>query len=402
MNYIKKTSVILILIILFNNNFVYATVFSYKSKNLDSIDEEYVLERLRISKAYHVLKFFDSAIDGYDSILISSAPQYIKNETLIYRKLAEAKKNISIKYVYRPSFIEIVSKSREDYRLKRYSATLNHYYSPFEDYFDLGKTTYKKCDDLDFDTNKIPMTKYNGKFYYNPVTIAQYALSLYGKYLEGDNTKNEFLDCANFLVDFMDERGSLRYNFIYNHYEELPLGWTSSMAQGQALSVFERAFYITGDNKYLYAGNKALQYLITPITQGGVMDTLETLDVNLKDKIFFQEYVNTSSSYTLNGYIFTLIGLYDWSQIKVNDNKYYSNIANQYFYKGIESLKCILPYYDIGGFTSYDLYYITKNVEPNSAGKYHAIHLEQLDILYYITKDNYFKDMRDLWSSYVT
>lgn len=132
------------------------------------------------------------------------------------------------------------------------------------------------------------------------------------------------------------------------------------------------------------------------------MDTLEALDPNLGNKVFFQEYVNTTSSYTLNGYIFTLMGLYDWWHVKETQNKYYSNIAYEYFNKGIDSLKCILPYYDIGGFTSYDLYYITNNSKPNSAGYYHSVHVKQLDTIYYITKDKYFKDMRDLWNSYVT
>ena len=397
MKFIKETLLTFGIIIIFSSNMGYASVCSNNKNEKVTFNE-----MLCTSKKYHTLGKFDAAIKGYNSILKSEAPSHIKNEVLVYKKLAEVKKPISIKYRYCPNFIQLVSKSKEEYKLKGYSIELSHYYSPYKCYFDCEKSNYENCADFKFDANNILMRKYNGKFYYNPVSVELYALSMYGKYINGNDTKKNFLNCADFLINYMDKRGALKYNFAYNHYEDLKPGWTSSMAQGQALSVFERAFKITGDKKYIEAGNKDLKYLITPVSEGGVMDTLETLDTNLRNKIFFQEYVNTTSSYTLNGYIFTLMGLYDWWHVKEDQNKYYSNIAYEYFNKGIDSLKCILPYYDIGGFTTYDLYYITKNSQPNSAGYYHSVHIKQLDTIYYITKDKYFKDMRDLWNSYVT
>ncbi|OBR96509.1 hypothetical protein CLRAG_03790 [Clostridium ragsdalei P11] len=397
MKFVKKVFLIFSIIIIFSSNIGHASVRLNSKNRKVTFDEA-----LSTSKKYQSLGKFHSAIKGYNSILKSEAPRHIKNEILVYKKLAEVKKPISTKYRYCPNFIQLVSKSKEEYKLNGYSVELSHYYSPYKCYFDCEKNNDENCDDFKLDANNIPMRKYNGKFCYNPVSVELYALSMYGKYINGNDTKKSFLNCADFLINYMDKRGALKYNFAYNHYEDLKPGWTSSMAQGQALSVFERAFKVTGDKKYVEAGNKALKYLITPVSEGGVMDTLEALDTNLKNKIFFQEYVNTNSSYTLNGYIFTLMGLYDWWHVKEAQNKYYSNVAYEYFNKGIDSLKCILPYYDIGGFTSYDLYYITNNSNPNSAGYYHSVHVKQLDTIYYITKDKYFKDMRDLWNSYVT
>src|SRR5947207_5545257 len=36
------------------------------------------------------------------------------------------------------------------------------------------------------DTNGIPRVRYGGKLQYNPVTIAQFALTMYGRYVRGD------------------------------------------------------------------------------------------------------------------------------------------------------------------------------------------------------------------------
>lgn len=401
MKQLKKVLLAFLISILVTNSTVYGFAPMDGGAVSNYMSEENALRILQTSKLQHNLGNYRYAIRGYDNILNSSSQRYIKSQALNYKALAKALRPISLKYEYHENFPELSDKARTDYKTKGYQVHLKNYYNSFDSYFDFDTVTYRESEDLSFDSNKIPMVKYNGKFCYNPATVAQYALSMYGRYINGNDTKKLFLDCADFLVSLIDEKGALKYDFTYNHYEDLAPGWTSSIAEGHALSVFERAFYITHDKKYLDAGNKALEYLITPVSKGGVLDSLEALDVNLKDKVFFQEYVNTTGSYTLNGYIFTLIGLYDWSQIENKDMKYYTDTASNYFNKGIESLKYILPYYDIGGFTSYDLYFITKKTDPNSAGWYHLVHIEQLDALYAITKDSYFQDIRDLWLSYV-
>lgn len=400
MKNIRKALCYIIILMLLNSNIVYAASNLHKNIITDKSIEEIAVEVLKISRESHNLSDFKSAIKGYNIILNDSVPAYIKNEAFVCKLLAKEKKHVSLKYAYDSEYALIADKAKEDFKTKKYTISNNKEYNPFDKYFDYEENLYLESDELSFEKN-IPILKYNGKFYYNPITAEQYALSNYCKYLNGEDTKKIFLETADFLINYMDENGAFKYGFSYNHYEDLDPGWTSSMAQGQALSVFARAFYLTGDKKYVEAGNKSLKYLITPIFKGGVLDTLEALDSNLKDKIFFQEYVNTISSYTLNGYMFTLIGLYDWSQADKKNNLKYSKVAKDYFSKGTESLKCVLPYYDIGGFTTYDLYFITNKSKPNSAGYYHSVHIEQLDAIYSITKDVYFKNMRDLWKTYV-
>ncbi len=277
-------------------------------------------------------------------------------------------------------------------------------YEPCGDYLNYGnnKEILFNFKELKFDNEGMPKVKYGEGYYYNPVTLAQYSLSVYGEYLKGENTKENFLKIADKLLTLQDSRGGFLYNFQWryylNNYDYKP-GWVSAMAQGQALSVLARAYEITGNKKYLEAGNKALNFLITPISKGGVMANLGSLSSSLKNNIIFEEYISHVPTYTLNGFMFSLLGLYDWANVDDSNKK---NTAEKYFNEGIKSLTQILKYYDIGGFTCYDLGYITKNREkPHIAVNYHGVHIYLLNSLYSITNDRILYDYYKLWKAYV-
>ena len=277
-------------------------------------------------------------------------------------------------------------------------------YEPCGDYLNYGnnKEILFNFKELKFDNEGMPKVKYGEVYYYNPVTLAQYSLSVYGEYLKGENTKENFLKIADKLLTLQDSRGGFLYNFQWryylNNYDYKP-GWVSAMAQGQALSVLARAYEITGNKKYLEAGNKALNFLITPISKGGVMANLGSLSSSLKNNIIFEEYISHVPTYTLNGFMFSLLGLYDWANVDDSNKK---NTAEKYFNEGIKSLTQILKYYDIGGFTCYDLGYITKNREkPHIAVNYHGVHIYLLNSLYSITNDRILYDYYKLWKAYV-
>jgi len=358
-----------------------------------------ILKELRLK---HNNDRYDEAIAGYTALLNSAVPSYVKTEARVCKLLAEEKTHVIPKYNFLPSYANCAATGLSYYKSWNVKYTDNLTYEPLGNYFNFSST---RCYHLDantkFDANGVPLVKFNDKFYYNPVSICQYALSQHGKLLNGEDTKQSIINCANFIASFLKEDGSLRYDIDYYHYQSLGLGWTSSMAQGQALSLFARAYTLTKDPKYIQAGNKALSYLLKPVSAGGVMDTLESLDPSLKNYVFFQEYVTTPATYTLNGFIYTLVGLYDWSCLPTGVNTEKSNLAGQYFNGGVSTLKVVLPYYDLGGFTSYDLMFITSNRIPTTADFYHSVHIEQLDVVYYITKDPFFNNLRDLWKSYV-
>lgn len=279
-------------------------------------------------------------------------------------------------------------------------------YDPFGDYMNWGENKlnqYRETETLTFDENGVVMVKCkDGLFHYNPVTAAQQALSNYGAYLRGQDTKELFLKIADFLLDMEEENGSFPYPFDYSYYIDseryYKAGWTSAMATGNILSVFARSYHLTNDPKYVEGAVRAITFLNVPIEEGGTKASLAALDPSLERYTILEEYPCNPPTYTLNGNMFTLIGLYDWSQTGAEG----SERAKELFDDGIRTLEKILPYYDIGGFTCYDLAHITWNRElPHVNISYHFVHVAFCKIFYDITGIETFNNFYTLWASYI-
>lgn len=277
-------------------------------------------------------------------------------------------------------------------------------YSPTGDFLNYGKTVFHRASDtMKIDDQGIPMVFQAGRFHYSPGTVAIAALAEHGRYTESkDSTK--FFVAANKLLSMMGSDGALRYPYPYRHYtsiQSLAPGWTSGMDQGMALSVFARAYEVSKDKKWLKAGEKALKFMQTPFPLGP-RSTLADLDPSLKGKLFYLEYYTSPHAYTLNGYMFALLGLYDWSKVAGSKD------AADYFNQGIDTLEHILPYFDIGTFSAYDLTYITYSRQPyliprqpHLAPRYHAMHIAQLLALWSVTNNQTLKTTAERWQSYV-
>jgi heparosan-N-sulfate-glucuronate 5-epimerase len=325
------------------------------------------------------------------SIKTAKAKASVK-KPVIPKKATGAKSTV----VSRAMQKKVVSEGRVNYSTKQISYINITTYSAIDFYLD--KTFTKKLEqvsNIKF-VNGIPQLFYDSdkKYHYNPVTIEQYALGLYNRYLSGEDTINKFLVTADWLLKYMDTKGALRCNYPYKGYSA---GWVSAMSQGEALSVFVRAYSLTNDDNYKTACTKVFNYLIDK--KNGLVTGISEIDSKFRNNVFFQEYPITKNSlhkYTLNGFIYTLIGVYDWSTIA--DTK----LAFSYFNNGISTLKLLLPYYDIGGFSTYDLDYLFTNKYPYGSAEYHGLHIELLGVLNSITGDMAFDYFKTLWLSYVS
>lgn len=312
----------------------------------------------------------------------------------------EVKRDPGFKQIVDDSLVAYEEQGR-DYRIGLQD------YDVFGDYLNYGQwKNYSESQKLTFDDNGVPKVKYRENFYYNPVTITQYALANYGKWLNENAgiAKEQFLTATDKLIDMQDESGAFRYNFPWKYYltgETYQPGWVSGMAQGQALSALSRAYHLTKDMKYIDSGNKAIEFLVIPVEKGGTMSTLADLDPSLRDYIFFEEYVSIPNSYTLNGYMFALLGLYDWMEVTGEYQGSSNELAEFYFKSGIKTLINVLPYYDIGGFSAYDLGHMTFDKEPHVGVGYHAVHIYLLHALHSVTGQQELKYYEELWSSYV-
>lgn len=273
-------------------------------------------------------------------------------------------------------------------------------YTAVGDYMNYSKTVrFKNTDRIRLDKDGIPMVLFGTEYHYNPITVSHYAFSEYGSTLPGKPGKT-FWNAVDKLMSMQSLEGAFRYDFRFKHYalkKPYPPGWVSGMAQGTVLSVYARAYNADPRPEILQAGNDALRFLTVPTEHGGPFTTMAGLDPSLKDYIFFEEYIGDKNIYTLNGYMFTLLGLYDWWIVTKSED------AKELFNGGIRTLEKILPYYDFGGFSAYDLAHITYHRKiPHAPLRYHSTHLSLLNCLYSVTNSRILRKYADHWQESVT
>ncbi|MBK7616852.1 MAG: hypothetical protein IPJ08_21290 [Burkholderiales bacterium] len=287
------------------------------------------------------------------------------------------------------SWASLASESAASYNSAGYTYGPNlQDYSTLGDYVNLGLTDqWRETANIRFDPQGVPMVKYGAEFFYNPVTTAEFALSHHGKYLRGlEPELTKFWAGVNRLDQILESDGALRYMFAWSYYltgKSYQPGWVSGMAQGLALSVYARAWLLSKNPKYLDAGRLVLNFMLKPVSLGGTTSDLRDLHPSLSQSIIYDEYPWQPSGLTLNGFMFSMLGVYDWMQMPLSDG-----IAAASFSKAMHTLRNILPYYDIGGFSAYDLGHITyKPVLPHIGLSYHAVHVYLLHALHSVSSD---------------
>lgn len=205
-----------------------------------------------------------------------------------------------------------------------------------------------------------------------------------------------FYAASDWLVRNQDERGGwpiMVTRKLGEGFRALEPGWYSAMAQGQAMSTLVRAYLLTKEDRYLRAAVRATGPYRMPSEQHGV----KAIFMNTYD--WYEEYPTTPSSFVLNGFIYSLIGLYDLAETA---GEKVGREAGQLFSKGMESLKAMLPLYDTGSGTIYDLRHFMLGSAPNLARwDYHTTHINQLQLLATIDKTPVFRDFVKRWKSYL-
>src|SRR5208283_6097257 len=179
--------------------------------------------------------------------------------------------------------------------------------------------------------------------------------------------------------------------------ETLQKHWLSGMAQGMAMSVMMRAYWMTGDRTYLDGARKAMSPLMVAVRDGGVLQYFSPTGRTSPDLKYYEEYpTRPAPSFTLNGFMFTLVGLYDVSQAPDEQ-------ASALFKSGMLTLRAALPFYDLGDGSAYDLAHLTRppRAVHRDAG-YHLVHITLLNALGSAVQDPDLLWYRDNWNSYGT
>lgn len=254
-----------------------------------------------------------------------------------------------------------------------------------------------------FDSRGIIQVKIDGVWVYHPTTISQYALEIYDPAwasMPAEKRPDEyyvFLRYAIWLADNVGSDGAVHLPFT-NRYlgTTLQPGHTSGMTQGQVLSVLGRAYQLSGSNKYLTAGERCLSFMVKQNTStntaafNGCSDTLRwfaALDPALakyKNLVIPEEVLVRPQVYILNGDLFAIQGLYDWSVLAKGSNT--ATAAKTAFDQGLKAVEAMLPYYDFYGYSAYDLRQWTTAYETRfTSGYAHACHITVLKQLYDVT-----------------
>jgi heparosan-N-sulfate-glucuronate 5-epimerase len=244
-----------------------------------------------------------------------------------------------------------------------------------------------------FDEFNIPLYYINDKWIYHPTVICQYALGLYEHINNASQNKQEltkkFLGQSDWLVANYNQVDDSAFWWMNYYMEEYNIGspWCSAIAQGEAISVLLRAHLLTQNDIYIDSASKALKSFLVLIEKKGFRREFD------RDSLLFEEYPSQKMNFALNGFIFSLYGLYDFYLF--NQNK----LAEELFQKGINTLKNSLTNFDLGYWSKYSLYY--DPIDYPASYKYHALHVEMLKSLYFITSEKIFQETSIKWEKYL-
>jgi len=169
-------------------------------------------------------------------------------------------------------------------------------------------------DDLEFDDRGIAMKHYRVQgLQYNPLFIAWWGLFNLEQYLrvKEDKFLQNFLIQAEWLRTNAVERkdGAVVWPCYFDWQEgraRLASPWISAMYQGVVISALIRAYRISGDKALLALCEKGTRVFEKSIEQGGV----RTVDGG---RVLYEEYPAHPLPRILDGFLFSLLGLYDLS-----------------------------------------------------------------------------------------
>ena len=227
------------------------------------------------------------------------------------------------------------------------------------------------------DENGVPYNETNkGNYVYFAITIFQYGLGAYDLYLETKNEeyKKKMFSVVDWAVSNQKTDGS------WSAFDwSTPMAPYSSMAQSEGASLLCRAYKETGNESYLNAAKKAINFMLKPVEEGGTA-------YYRGEQITLEE---ASDELTiLNGMMFSIWGVYDVCLL-CEDKQLQSAL-----HITVDTLAKQLYKYDRGYWSNYDL-------DGNIASPfYHELHLEQLKVMANLFEKKEFSDTLIRWTGY--
>jgi heparosan-N-sulfate-glucuronate 5-epimerase len=270
-----------------------------------------------------------------------------------------------------------------------HAARLGQYYLVFDE------EELKRSFEFHFDAKGIPVIPTHvdvepRRLHYYPITIGQYALGVFHTWLRSGREQDQgrFLCLADWFVEHQAEDGCWYAHTDVPAYR-LRAPWPSAMAQGRGLSVLMRAWQCTSKEKYIQSARRALDAFSMPIERGGITGACD-------GRVTYEEYPAQPAPHVLNGMLFALFGLWDLLRAHPHDT-----CAKALFEHGVATVEALLPRYDTGWWSLYDLYHLEVAGPRNPCtAHYHDIHVKQLRVMHAITDRDAFGAIARRWAAY--
>lgn len=226
-----------------------------------------------------------------------------------------------------------------------------------------------------------------GKYFYHPIKLAEEAVfALLNNFMvSGDSVYlKRAMANSNKLQELAEDFGDAKlypYLFEFDLHdiksERMNPPWYSAMAQGEIMSTYARLYTVTGDSTYLNEATAAFNGMLRFKNNGepwlSCADSLGNL--------WLEEYPYDTPCLTLNGFMFAIIGVYDYWRV-TNDAR-----SREILQASLGTLKNRLYEFKVKREPSH---YCLRH--HGGVSRYHRIHITQLEYFYRITGDEFFKN----------
>jgi hypothetical protein len=160
-----------------------------------------------------------------------------------------------------------------------------------------------------------------------------------GYYLSGNQNGNLRQLLAEAIPLATSRAGGIAWEYMFQFDGGRP-PWTSGLSQGTALQLLARAFSRLHEPAYLKAAQQALGIFEQPPPQG--------VRVATPAGAWYAQYTYAPSDRVLNGFIQSLVGLYDYALLTQDP------LGLSLFQAGDAEARLDVPLYDTGAWSRYD------------------------------------------------
>jgi hypothetical protein len=178
-----------------------------------------------------------------------------------------------------------------------------------------------------------------------------------------------------------------RYPFLLHGLasDAMPSPWYSSMAQGEALSLFTRLAVVTGDTAWRSAADRTFASFLVPKRSTGPWVTEQDTDGHIWLEEFASPSGRPAPDHTFNGHNFAAVGLYDYLEL-TGDTRAATLLDG--------ALTSSLARIPLLRTPKWESHYCLRHPQIVS-NRYHRIHIEQMLWFFRFTSDTRFARWAD-------